>query len=77
LCPQQLTAELLALAATRGLHVHYGYPVETLSAESIPAAAASPIRPRLAVPAAAHRRAAGAGGHARTARALWLSRRNA
>ncbi len=33
LCPQQLTAELLALAATRGLHVHYGYPVETLSAE--------------------------------------------
>ncbi|STT05462.1 5-methylaminomethyl-2-thiouridine methyltransferase [Klebsiella pneumoniae] len=32
---------------------------------------------RLAVPAAAHRRAAGAGGHARTARALWLSRRNA
>ncbi|PLP37445.1 bifunctional tRNA (5-methylaminomethyl-2-thiouridine)(34)-methyltransferase MnmD/FAD-dependent 5-carboxymethylaminomethyl-2-thiouridine(34) oxidoreductase MnmC, partial [Klebsiella pneumoniae] len=25
LCPQQLTAELLALAATRGLHVHYGY----------------------------------------------------
>ncbi|STT85583.1 5-methylaminomethyl-2-thiouridine methyltransferase [Klebsiella pneumoniae] len=28
---------------------------------------------RLAVPAAAHRRAAGAGGHARTARALWLS----
>lgn len=33
LCPQQLTAELLALAATRGLHVHYGYHVETLSAE--------------------------------------------
>ncbi|MCS5960775.1 FAD-dependent 5-carboxymethylaminomethyl-2-thiouridine(34) oxidoreductase MnmC [Klebsiella pneumoniae subsp. pneumoniae] len=33
MCPQQLTAELLALAATRGLHVHYGYPVETLSAE--------------------------------------------
>jgi tRNA 5-methylaminomethyl-2-thiouridine biosynthesis bifunctional protein len=28
LCPQQLTAELLALAATRGLHVHYGYQVE-------------------------------------------------
>ena len=25
--------ELLALAATRGMHVHYGYPVETLSAE--------------------------------------------
>ncbi len=33
LCPQQLTAELLALAATRGLHAHYGYHVETLSAE--------------------------------------------
>lgn len=33
LCPQQLTAELLALAATQGLRSHYGYPVETLSAE--------------------------------------------
>jgi tRNA 5-methylaminomethyl-2-thiouridine biosynthesis bifunctional protein len=31
--PQQLTAELLALAATRGLHVHYGYHVETIDAE--------------------------------------------
>ncbi|MBA7935001.1 bifunctional tRNA (5-methylaminomethyl-2-thiouridine)(34)-methyltransferase MnmD/FAD-dependent 5-carboxymethylaminomethyl-2-thiouridine(34) oxidoreductase MnmC [Klebsiella sp. RHBSTW-00215] len=34
LCPQQLTAELFALAATRGLHVHYDYPVETISADN-------------------------------------------
>ncbi|STR51082.1 5-methylaminomethyl-2-thiouridine-forming enzyme mnmC [Klebsiella oxytoca] len=34
LCPQQLTAELLALAATRGLRVHYRYPVETISADN-------------------------------------------
>lgn len=33
LCPQQLTAELLSLAATQGLRSHFGYPVETLSAE--------------------------------------------
>ncbi|WP_241723120.1 bifunctional tRNA (5-methylaminomethyl-2-thiouridine)(34)-methyltransferase MnmD/FAD-dependent 5-carboxymethylaminomethyl-2-thiouridine(34) oxidoreductase MnmC [Raoultella sp. HC6] len=32
LCPQQLTAELLALAATRGLHARYGFKVETLTA---------------------------------------------
>ena len=34
LCPQQLTAELFALAATRGLHVHYDYPVETISTDN-------------------------------------------
>jgi len=34
LCPQQLTAELFALASTRGLHVHYDYPVETISADN-------------------------------------------
>ncbi|VTM21701.1 tRNA 5-methylaminomethyl-2-thiouridine biosynthesis bifunctional protein MnmC [Raoultella terrigena] len=33
LCPQQLTAELLALAATRGLQARYGFKVETLTAE--------------------------------------------
>lgn len=32
--PQQLTAELLALAATRGLRVHYRYPVETICADN-------------------------------------------
>ena len=34
LCPQQLTAELLALAATRGLRVRYDYPVTELSADN-------------------------------------------
>lgn len=34
LCPQQLTAELLALAATRGLQARYGFKVETLTAGS-------------------------------------------
>ncbi|HCB1498154.1 TPA: bifunctional tRNA (5-methylaminomethyl-2-thiouridine)(34)-methyltransferase MnmD/FAD-dependent 5-carboxymethylaminomethyl-2-thiouridine(34) oxidoreductase MnmC [Klebsiella michiganensis] len=34
LCPQQLTAELLALASTRGLHVHYDYSVETISTDN-------------------------------------------
>ncbi|STW80128.1 5-methylaminomethyl-2-thiouridine-forming enzyme mnmC [Klebsiella michiganensis] len=34
LCPQQLTAELLALAATRGLRVRYDYPVTDLSADN-------------------------------------------
>lgn len=33
LCPQQLTAELFALAATRGLRARYGFKVETLTAD--------------------------------------------
>ncbi|MEN0614238.1 bifunctional tRNA (5-methylaminomethyl-2-thiouridine)(34)-methyltransferase MnmD/FAD-dependent 5-carboxymethylaminomethyl-2-thiouridine(34) oxidoreductase MnmC [Klebsiella indica] len=33
LCPQQLTAEILSLAATQGLRVHYNFPVETISAD--------------------------------------------